>query len=124
MLLIVIALVVNGCVKSEKQQSLKDYNRNVSQLAQESDEQVARPVFTALSGASGKSALDVEQQIDELRLDQRKLSERAQALSVPGEMASAQRNLLLAFNLRQKACPSSRRWCRRRSAARRRRQAR
>ncbi len=99
-LLIVIALVVNGCVKSEKQSSLKDYNRNVSQLAQESDEQVSHPLFVALTGASGKSALDVEQQVDELSLDQRKLAERAQGLSVPGEMTGAQRNLLLAFNLR------------------------
>ncbi len=99
-LLIVIALVVNGCVKSEKQSSLKSYNRNVSQLAQESDEQVSHPLFVALSGASGKSALDVEQQVDELSLDQRKLAERVQSLSVPGEMTGAQRNLLLAFNLR------------------------
>jgi len=99
-LLIVIALVVNGCVKSEKQQSLKSYNRDVSQLAQESDEQVAHPLFVALSGAAGKSALDVEQQVDELSLDQRKIAERAQGLSVPGEMDAAQRDLLLAFNLR------------------------
>ena len=54
-LLILIVLLINGCLKSQKQQSLKDYNRNVSQLAQQSDTQVARPLFTALSGAAGKS---------------------------------------------------------------------
>ena len=37
-LLIVIVLLVNGCLKSEKQQSLKTYNHEVSALAQESDE--------------------------------------------------------------------------------------
>jgi hypothetical protein len=67
-LLIVIVLLINGCLKSQKQQSLKDYNRSVSQLAQQSDAQVARPLFTALAGAGGKSPLDVEVQIDQLRI--------------------------------------------------------
>ncbi len=49
-LLILIVLLVNACKKGQEQQSLKDYNRNVSRLAQESDTQVARPLFTALAG--------------------------------------------------------------------------
>ena len=49
-LLIVIILLVNGCLKGQKTQALKDYNHDVSQLAQESDERVSRPLFTALSG--------------------------------------------------------------------------
>ncbi len=65
-LLIVIVLLINGCLKSEKQQSLKNYNREVSALAQESDAQVSHPLFVALTGAAGKSALDVEEQVDEL----------------------------------------------------------
>jgi hypothetical protein len=99
-LLIVIVLLVNGCLKSQKQQSLKDYNRSVSQIAQESDEQVSHPLFAALSAASGKSALDVEVQIDQLRIQAQTISTRAANMSVPGEMAAAQRALLLAFDLR------------------------
>jgi hypothetical protein len=99
-LLIVIILIVNGCLKSEKQQALKDYNRNVGQLAQESDQQIARPLFSTLTGASGKSALDVEQQIAQLQLQAKGLATKASGLSVPGEMAGAQRNLLLALDLR------------------------
>nr|MBA3809973.1 hypothetical protein [Solirubrobacterales bacterium] len=99
--LIIIVLVINGCLKSQKQQSLKDYNRQVSELASESDAQVSRPLFTALAGASGKSALDVEVQIDQLRLAARKLAERAAGLKLPGEMVGAQRALLLAFHLRE-----------------------
>ncbi len=64
---VIIVLVINGCLKSQKQQSLKDYNREVGQLAAESDTQVSKPLFAALAGASGKSALDVEVQIDQLR---------------------------------------------------------
>jgi hypothetical protein len=97
---IVLVLAVRGCVKSEKQGSLKAYNREVSTLAQESDAQVSRPLFTALTGATGKSALDVEQQVDELLKQAQTLDEHAKHLSVPGEMAAAQQDLLLVFDLR------------------------
>jgi hypothetical protein len=99
-LLIVIVLIINGCLKSEKQQALKDYNRNVGQLVQESDQQIAHPLFSTLTGASGKSALDVEQQIAQLGLQAKALATKTSGLSVPGEMAAAQRNLLLVLDLR------------------------
>jgi hypothetical protein len=99
-LLIVIILIINGCLKSEKRQELKTYNGDVSQLARESDENVSRPLFTTLTGAGGKSALNVEVQIDQLRIQAQKLAEHAKSLSVPGDMAAAQRDLLLVFDLR------------------------
>ncbi len=99
-LLIVIVLLINGCLKSEKQQSLKDYNREVSAIAQESDAQVSHPLFVALTDSSSKSALDVEQQVDELLKQAQAIAARAKGLSVPSEMASAQRDLLLALDLR------------------------
>ena len=43
--LIVIVLVVNGCLKSQKQQSLKNYNHDVSRLAQESVRRCLEPLF-------------------------------------------------------------------------------
>ncbi len=98
--LIVIVLLINGCLKSQAQQSLKDYNQKVGQLAQESEAQVSRPLFTALAGAGGKSALDVEVQIDQLRIQAQNIASRAKGLSVPGEMVPAQRDLLLALDLR------------------------
>jgi hypothetical protein len=98
--LIVVVLLINGCLKSQAKQSLKDYNSKVSQLAHESDTQVSRPLFTALSGAGGKSALDVEVQIDQLRIQAQNIAARAKGLSVPGEMVPAQRDLLLALDLR------------------------
>jgi hypothetical protein len=99
-LVIVIVLVVNGCLKSEKQQSLKTYNREVGSIAQEYQAQIAHQLFVTLTGAASKSALDVQQQIDELQSQGQQLEARAKALSVPGEMASAQQNLLLAVDLR------------------------
>lgn len=99
-LVIVVVLVINGCLKSEKTQSLKTYNREVGTLAYESDAHVAQPLFGALTNASGKSALDVEQQVDELLTQAQTIAAHAKSLSVPGEMAAAQQNLLLALDLR------------------------
>jgi hypothetical protein len=102
-LLIIIVLVINGCLKSAKTQSLKDYNHNVSQISTEWDSQVAKPLFTALSGASGKSALDVEVQVDQLRIQAQNIASSIKKLSVPGDMTGAQRALLMAANLRVEA---------------------
>lgn len=99
-LLIVIVLVVNGCLQSRKQQALKDYNQNATQIVKESDEQVSRPLFSELAAASGKAPLDVEVQIDQLRQLAKTQAAHAASLSVPGGMSSAQRNLTLLMNLR------------------------
>jgi hypothetical protein len=99
-LVIVIALVINGCLKSEAQQSLKEYAKQVGQISQESETQVSKPFFAALTGAGAKPALDVEVQVDQLRIKAQSIATRAKELSVPGAMADAQRNLLLALNFR------------------------
>jgi hypothetical protein len=99
-LLIVIVLVVNGCLKSQKTQALETYNRDVSRIAQESDQQVSQPFFSALAGASSKSALDVEVQLDQLHIQAQNQATSAKGLSVPGAMVPAQRDLLLALDLR------------------------
>lgn len=98
--LIVIVLLINGCVKSKRQQSLKDYNSAVGRLVQESSSQVSRPLFGALTNATSKSALDVELQIDQLSKVAQELAARARDMSVPGDMVSAQRNVLTTFGLR------------------------
>lgn len=99
-LLIVIVLIVNGCLKSQKTQALKDYATGASRIAAESSQQVAKPLFAALSSASSKSALEVQTQVDQLHLEAAKQAAQAKALSVPGGMTGAQRDLLLALDLR------------------------
>jgi hypothetical protein len=102
-LLIVIILLINGCLKGQKTDALKTYNHEVSLVAQEFDEHVAKPLFSALSGAGSKSALNVEVQVDQLRVQASDLAAQVKKLSTPSEMASAQRDLLLAFDLRSEA---------------------
>ena len=99
-LLIVVVLLINGCLSSQKTQALKEYAHNVSAIANESNQQVSRPLFAALTNASSKSALDVEEQVNQLHLEAEKQASRAKGLSVPGEMNGAQQNLLLAMDLR------------------------
>jgi hypothetical protein len=99
-LLIVIVLVVNGCLKSQKTKALETYNRDVNQIAQESDQQVSKPFFTELTDANSKSALDVETQLNQLHLNALNQAAAAKGLSVPGTMTGAQRDLLLALDLR------------------------
>ena len=98
---IVLALVINGCVKSEKRQSLTNYNRDVNQLAQESNTQVSAP---AVRGAD-----ELHKQVGARRraADRRTAASRRsrslytrKSLSVPGEMAAAQQDLLLTLDLR------------------------
>jgi len=101
--LIVIVLLVNGCLKSGKEEALKSYNREAGQLAQESDQQVSRPLFAALAGASGEPPLNVGLKVNELREQAQKQAEQAKRLSVPGDMQGAQRNLTLVLDLRAEA---------------------
>jgi hypothetical protein len=102
-LLIIIILLINGCLKGQKTQALKDYNHEVSLVAQEFDEHVSRPLFAALSGAGGKSALNVEVQVDQLRVQAQDLTTRVKGLSTPSQLSDAQRDLLLVFDLRTEA---------------------
>jgi hypothetical protein len=102
-LLIAIVLLVNGCLKRGKQQALEKYNSEVGRVAQESQAQVSKPLFATLAGAAGKSALEVGQRVDEDRATAEQQAEQAKKLSVPGSMSSAQRNFLLAMNMRVEA---------------------
>jgi hypothetical protein len=99
-LLIVIVLLLNGCLKSGKESALKSYNQSVGQIIGESEQQVSHPLFAALSSASSKTPLQVETAITPLIDEAKSQVSRAKGLSVPGEMSSAQGDLLLVLDLR------------------------
>jgi hypothetical protein len=112
-LIVVILLVVGirGCLNSQKKQSLKDYNRNVSALVQESDDQVGQKFFQELSAAGGATnsatqgtaTLNTEQDINQVRVNADDLVRRAANQDVPGDMSKAQQDLLLTLQLRRDA---------------------
>ena len=104
LILVLLVVAVNSCRTSAKKNALKDYNRSVAALIQESDGQI-RDQFFALfgDGAAQESGADLSGQVAgyreeaEIRLDQ------AEKLDVPDEMAPAHRSLLIALELRRDA---------------------
>lgn len=102
LLLIVVVLGINGCISSRNDRKLKDYNRDVTAIAGDSDSQVSKPFFQLLtSGSSGGQDLGL--QVNQIRLAAEQDARRARDLSVPGPMHGAQQGLLLAMNLRARA---------------------
>jgi hypothetical protein len=98
-LAILIVLGFKGCLDSRKDNALKDYNRNVTAVINDSDQSVGKPFFQRMSdGARNSSQLQV--QVNQLRLAAEDDVKRAKAFDVPGDMGPAQRNLELVLNLR------------------------
>ncbi|HEY3189687.1 MAG TPA: hypothetical protein VGJ70_19515, partial [Solirubrobacteraceae bacterium] len=103
-LLVLILLVVGirGCLNSAKKRSLRDYNRDVASLVQESDDQVSKPFFEALSGggaASGDS-VNLATQVNQLKIVAEDLLKRARKLDAPDDMKPAQRYLIDVLEFR------------------------
>jgi len=102
LLLILIVLGVKGCLDSRQERALKDYTRDASAIVSDSNEQVSKPFFDLLQ--SGKtSGNDLQVQVNQVRLTAEEDAKRARELSVPGDMSSAQQNLLTVMNLRSQA---------------------
>lgn len=99
-LVIIIALLVNGCLKSKAHAALETYAQHVGLLIKESDEQVGHQLFGALDSASGQTPLNVELHIDEYRQQAETQANSAKGLSVPSSLQGAQRNFLLTMDLR------------------------
>jgi hypothetical protein len=104
-LLVIILLVVGirGCLNSAKKRSLREYNDNVRSLVQESDDQVGKPFFQALSGggAAGGDTVNLETQVNQLRIVSEELVNRGRKLDVPDDMKPAQTDFLLVLELRR-----------------------
>ncbi len=102
-LLILIILLISAAVKGGRATALTAYNRTVNEVARQSEAQVGRKMFEKLLGAGAGEALSVEVALDQVHSEAEGLLSRARALSVPTEVVEAQRNLLLALELRSEA---------------------
>jgi hypothetical protein len=98
-LLILIVLGINGCLNSRKDNALKDYNRNVTAVINDSDGSVGKPFFQLMSQGA-RNSQDLQVQVNQLRVAADEDVKRAKGFDVPGDMAAAQRNLELVLNLR------------------------
>ncbi len=103
LLVVIILLVigVNACQDSARDNALRDYNREVGTIASASDE-LGQQLFGTLTQQSTQP-VDQQTQVNQLRVRAQQQAERARNIDVPGDMESAQRNLLLALDLRADA---------------------
>ncbi len=106
LVLILIVLGVRSCTSSARKRSLRDYGANVAGLARNSDSKVARPLFQLLSGVGGNAptkAVELQNQVNNLKVEADDELSRAADMNVPGGMTGAQRAVLLSLELRRDA---------------------
>jgi hypothetical protein len=101
LLLFILFFGVRACASSRKENALKDYNREVSSIVKESDQQVGAPFFQLLGQASSDSPADLQTNISGYRVQAESQLKQAKALSVPDEMKGAQQSLLTALQFRR-----------------------
>lgn len=99
--LILLFLLIKGCASIRKENSYKDYVREVSADVQQS-QQESDAVFGLLrkGQAAGQSPVDLQNNINGFRAEAAKLAERARKRDVPGEVKGANRYLVDALQLR------------------------
>jgi hypothetical protein len=101
LVLILLILLLRSCASSRKESALKDYNRDVSSIVKESDQQVGAPFFQLLGQASSDSPQDLQTNISGYRVQAEAQLKQAKSLSVPSEMKGAQQSLLMALQFRR-----------------------
>lgn len=101
LVIVLMVVLVKGCVDNRREAALKDYNRSVRTLVEQSRSAVSRPFFEALSGAASREPTQVQETLNQLRVVADEELQQAQRLDAPGEMSQAQGNLELVLSLRR-----------------------
>jgi hypothetical protein len=102
--IVILALLgIRSCQVSQRNSALMSYANNVTSLIQGSTT-VSNNFFQELRGAKSASssagAAGVQSQLDATRDSARKQLVQAQTMDVPGEVSTAQQDLLLALQMR------------------------
>lgn len=97
-ILVLIVLGVRGCLNARKERKFENYVSDLSALASE-QQQLSQTFFDRLDDPQNLSPLQFEAEIKNDRSSAEGLVSRAQGLDAPGELKSAQANLVLAFEL-------------------------
>lgn len=99
---LILIFLVKGCRDSQRENSLKDYNRAVASIGDESSRQVGTEFFRLLGqGGGSQSPQDLQTQISGFRVQAEQQLKQAEGLSVPGGMEGAQQSLLIALEWRR-----------------------
>ena len=98
LVLMLLIFFIDSCRDSQRENSLKDYNRQLSTIAAESTRQVSAPFFQLLTEGAGSSPQDLQTQISGYRVQAEQQYEQARELDVPGDMRGAQQSALMALD--------------------------
>jgi len=101
LVIVLMVVLVKGCVDNRREAALKDYNRSVRVLVEDSRSAVGRQFFEALSGAASREPTQVQETLNQLRVVADEELEQAQRLDAPDAMSGAQGNLELVLSLRR-----------------------
>ncbi len=99
--LLLLVFVVNSCRNSQRENALKDYNGEVSAIANQSSTQVGAEFFRLLGDGGSESPQDLQTAVSSFRVQAEQQLNQAEALDVPAEMSGAHRSLLVALEWRR-----------------------
>ena len=98
--LILLIFVIKGCRDSAREQSFKDYLRNVAALMEESN-QDSRSLFGLLAKPGTQSPVQLGTSVNTTRNHAQGLVDRAKRLDTPDELAKGQRYLVDTLEFRR-----------------------
>jgi hypothetical protein len=99
LLLILLGFFIKTCQDSRHENALKDYNRQISAIGDDSARQVGAPFFQLLT--EGGSPQDLQTNISSYRVQAEQQYDQAARLDVPGDMKGAQQAALIALEWRR-----------------------
>jgi hypothetical protein len=99
LLVILLGFVIKTCQASRHENALKDYNRQISAIGDDSARQVGAPFFQLLS--EGGSPQDLQTNISSYRVQAEQQYDQAARLDAPSDMKGAQQSALIALEWRR-----------------------
>jgi hypothetical protein len=99
--LLLLVFVVKSCRSSAKESALKDYNREVATIADDSAKQVGAEFFSLLGEGGSDSPADLQSAISSFKVQADQQLTQAERLDVPDEMRNAQQSLLITLEWRR-----------------------
>jgi hypothetical protein len=99
LILVLLVIAVNSCRSSAHKNSLRDYNRQISEIGANSATQVGAPFFELLT--QGGAPQDLETNISQYRVQAEQQYDQAAKLDVPDDMKGAQQSALIALEWRR-----------------------
>lgn len=98
--LVLVLFLLRGCLDSRKEQSFRDYTREVAALTGESDDQSAG-VFRLLTEPGDAGDVEIETQLNAFASNADQLLERARDTEYPDELAGANDSLVQTLEFRR-----------------------